>query len=244
VIYTATNSSLQKRTEEAIRYAIEYKLGEWGTLYATRAGQPDLIVADPSIVGVTVPSAGDSIWIGDTSHVIDTITYSASFPSGWRITTEDSINATAGDAVRINYSLNVRRSDDMRSREAITWLIFVQVIVLREDDPGSDYYTGNLIVSLHSLYNTVAPESGPAVTDETLLADIEPHDEKIGRLNSIISDVPGIWALVAPDTTGRPILDLSIHAILAAEEPSGVSSDGLHNWETRRRIRVSRTDII
>ena len=240
--FTATTASLQKRTEEAIRYALEYKLGEWGTLYATVTAATQFIVADASITGTTTPVVGDSLWIGASSRTITVITHSASAPAGYRVTVSAAVTATTADVVRFDYSENVRRSDDMRSREEIPWLCFVQCINVKQDDPGSAYHTGNLVVSLHSLFNTIAADDGDAVTDASLITDLAPHEAKITVINGILNAPVTLWNLVKPGATNRPISDLGIVAILNAEQPGSASVDGLHNYEVRKTIRLIDSD--
>ena len=130
----------------------------------------------------------------------------------------------------------------MRSREAVPWLCFVQIVNLKQDDPGSDYFSGVLVVSLHSLYNTITAEDGTAVSDASLLADIEPHDAKCSAIVGILSDPSSLWQLVQPGAPNRPVSDLGIVAILNNEEPGSASLEGTHNFETRRVIRLVRTD--
>ena len=240
--FTATTASLQKRAEEAIRYALEYKIGEWGALFATVTAATQFIVRESSIFDdeTIPPSVGQAIWIGPSSRIISAVTVSGA--GDFTITVTAAVAATAGDAVRYDYSENVRRSDDMRSREAIPWLCFVQVINLKQDDPGSTYYTGTLVVSLHSLFNTITAEDGDSVTDASLITDLAPHEQKVTTITGILSDPVTLWNLVKPGATNRPISDLGIVAILNDDQPGSVSADGLHNFEIRKTIRLINSD--
>ena len=188
----------------------------------------------------TAPIVGEAIWIGASSRIISAIAYSV--VTGYTITVTAAVTATAGAAVRFDYSENVRRSDDMRTRESIPWLCLVWCANIKQDDPGSSYYTGNLVVSLHSLFNTIASDDGDSVTDVSLITDLAPHEAKVTTITGILEDPVTLWNLVKPGATNRPISDLSIHAILNAEQPGSVSADGMHNFEIRKTIRLSDSD--
>lgn len=238
--FTATTASLQKRAEEAIRYALEYRIGFFGRVHSSATANATITAYLDSELTLSV---GDSVMVGTQDRTILTITpIFPTVPQRYTIVLSSAVTATAGDPVRLNYSANVRRSDDMRSREAIPWMIFVQVVNLKQDDPDSDYFTGTLVISLHSLLNTITAEDGSHVTDETLETDLHPHDAKAARLVDILSDPVGIWDLVKPDAVGRPVSDLGIVAILDSEEPGQFTVEGTHNFETRRKIRLIRTD--
>ena len=234
--FTATTASLQKRAEEAIRYALEYQLGYYGTVYATATSATITVFRGAS----NTLTAGDSITIANQTRTITTVTPSTG--SRYILILSASVTVTEGDLVFLDYSENVRRSDDMRSRESIPWLCFVQVINLKQDDPGSDYYTGTLVVSLHSLFNTIPAEDGDSVTDASLITDLAPHEQKVTSITGILSDPVTLWSLVSPGADNRPVSDLGIVAILNDDQPGSVSADGLHNFEIRKTIRLINSD--
>lgn len=153
-----------------------------------------------------------------------------------------AIAATLTAAEVSNAADYVRRSDDMRTREAIPWLCFVQCINIKQDDPGSTYYTGNLVVSLHSLFNTITAEDGDSVTDASLITDLAPHEAKVTVIKGILDAPVTLWNLVKPGATNRPISDLGIVAILNAEQPGSTNLEGYHNFEVRKTIRLIDSD--
>ena len=238
--FTATTASLQKRTEEAIRYAIDCTLGHWGYVYETATATATITIALDSDLTLT---AGDMILVGTQSRTVVTLTpIFPSVPQRYTAVLSSAVTAAVSDVVRFDYSANVRRSDDMRTREAIPWLCFVQCINIKQDDPGSNYYTGNLVVSLHSLFNTITADDGEAVTDASLITDLAPHEAKVTAITGILSDPVTLWNLVKPGATNRPISDLGIVAILNAEQPGSASVDGMHNFEIRKTIRIIDSD--
>lgn len=239
--FTAATASLQKRAEEAIRYALEYKIGEWGTLYATSTAQPNLIVADISITGGTVPTQGESIWVGLASYTVASITHSSSFPAGWRITTIEDVTATAGDPVRINYSANVRRSDDMRSDEGVSPLVVVHIVNLKEAWACAPDFAGSLVVGIDHITNTITAEDGSEITEETNTDQSEAHQLLCQRISDILADVQTIADLTMFAAV-RPVSDLTIKGLYDSEEPGGGFDGSRHVFEIRKRILVSRTD--
>jgi len=240
--FTGTTASLQKRTEEAIRYALDYTLGYKGDVFESVVSSLTISFVNPDNLSQTL-SIGDVILIGSQQRAVTSFEVDQEGVEVVCIVGISSvITATAGDVVRLDYSENVRRSDDMRSRENVPWLCFVQCINLKQDDPGSTYYTGNLVVSLHSLFNTIESTDGDAVTDASLITDLAPHEAKVTTITGILNDPPTLWDLVKPGATNRPISDLGIVAILNAEEPGSVSEGGLHNFEIRKTIRLINSD--
>lgn len=241
MILTAANSPLQKRTEEAVRFALERTLGRWGKVYASATNAVTITVYFEELVSALnqTLTVGDSIVIGAQTRTITAISgIFPSVPQRYSVTLSAAVTVTAEDVVYVDYSENVRRSDDMRSREAIPWMAFVQVVNLKQDDPGSDYYTGTLVVTLHSLLNTITAEDGRQVTDSTLASDIEPHDEKAAKITAALNDPAALWDLVKPGAANRPVEDIGIMAIHDAQEPGQFTVEGTHNFEQRRKINI------
>ena len=239
--FTATTASLQKRTEEAIRYALEYKIGEWGTLSATVTAATQFIVRESSIFDdETIPPAvGQAIWIGSSSRIVSAVSVA---PWGdFTITVTAAVTATAGDAVRYDYSENVRRSDDMRSSESVSPLIVVQVVNLKEAWAGAPDFSGSLVVGIDHVTNTITAEDGSEVTDASNSTQSEAHQLLCQRVSDYLADVQTIADLTMFAAV-RPVTDFTLKGLYDSEEPGGGFDGSRHVFEIRKRIVVSRTD--
>ena len=239
---TATNSPLEVRAAEAIRFALERTLGRFGTLYASISGQPTLIVADISLEdGATTPVVGESLHIGEGSHVITEIEHSETFPAGFRITVDSAATATAGSAVYRDLSALIRRADDTRSREGLDWLAVVQVIGLREAWAGANQFSGTLIVGLDAAANTIPADDGEALDDAQRMEMLDAHHARIAALNAVLDDVQSI-ADFCMFNAERCVEDFTLYGLYDAEEPGGATVADSYTFEVRRRIACARVD--
>ena len=237
--FTATTASLQKRTEEAIRYAIDYTLGRWGYVYATATATATITIALDSDLTLTT---GDTVLVGSQSRTITTLTpIFPSVPQRYTAVLSAAVTAAVSDVVRLDYSENVRRSDDMRSIENLTPLIVVQVLNLKESWAGSPHHSGTLVVGIDSVTNTIESDDGDAVTNATNATQSEAHQLLIQQINAILLDAQTIADLTMFAAV-RPVSDWTLKGLYDSEEPGGGFDSGRHVFEVRKRIVVSRED--
>ena len=239
MIYTGTNSSLQKRAEEAIRYAIDYQLGYQGNVYATDEATNTITVA---LISNNTLAAGDPVIIGDQSRTIVSISVIANTNSQrYRIILSAAVDVTAGDIVRADLSNNVRRSDDMRSDEGVSPLVIVEVLNLKEAWAGAPDFSGSLVVGVDHITNTITAEDGSQITDTSNAEQSEAHQLLVQRISDILLDAQTIADLTM-FSASRPVNDFTLKGLYDSEEPGGGFDGARHVFEIRKRIVVSRTD--